>query len=48
MRHYTEEEVKLHEKLDNDHNLSDEERKKIKDRLKEIYLEETKDCPFVH
>lgn len=48
MRNYTEEEMKLHEKLNNDIGLSEKERQKIKERLKEIYEKETKDFPFCH
>lgn len=44
---YNEEEVRLHEQLKND-NLTEQERKKINDRIVEIYKEKTKDCPFVH
>ena len=48
MRHFTEEEKKLYDKLHGDKILSKEERERIVKRLKEIDEEQTKDFPFCH
>ncbi|MEE0858994.1 MAG: hypothetical protein U0M12_05965 [Acutalibacteraceae bacterium] len=45
MRHLTDEEIELSEKF-SDPNTTEEEKKKISQRLKEIDREITKNCPF--
>lgn len=47
MRHLNDEERELMRKLHNE-SLSEEEKSKIKERLRQIDDEEFKDCPFVH
>lgn len=47
MRQYTKEEIELHNKLKRN-DLSESERKGIENRLKEIYMEQTKNSPFAH
>ena len=48
MRHFTEEEIKLMDKLHTDKSLNEEDKNRIKNRLSEIEKEQTKNYPFAH
>lgn len=47
MRYYTPEEEVIYERLRNDKNLTEEERKKLIDKLNEIEMEVTNGYPWL-